>query len=86
MKLSLDALYDRYGFPNEMWFAALRARLRVASVPVRSIYETEVSGINPLTVVPMISLLIARNWWRNRMANPSSARRRPAFEVMKPAR
>ncbi|MFL6213480.1 MAG: glycosyltransferase family 2 protein [Blastocatellia bacterium] len=86
MELPLDALYDRYGFPNEMWFAARRARLRVASVPVRSIYETEVSGINPLTVVPMISLLIARNWWRDRKAHPSSAHRQPIFEVMKPTR
>jgi glycosyltransferase involved in cell wall biosynthesis len=85
MNLSLDALYDRYGFPNEMWFAARRARLRVATVPVRSIYETEVSGINPLTVVPMISLLIARNWWRDRKANRLRVGR-PAFEVMKPAR
>jgi glycosyltransferase involved in cell wall biosynthesis len=86
MKLPLDALYDRYGFPNEMWFAARRAQVRVASVAVRSIYETEVSGINPLTVVPMISLLIARNWWRDRMANSFGLRRRPPFEVMKPAR
>jgi glycosyltransferase involved in cell wall biosynthesis len=85
IRLSLGTLYDRYGFPNEMWFAARRARLRVVSVPVRSIYETEVSGINPLTVVPMIGLLIARNWWRNRMAT-SSRVRRPAFEAMKPAR
>ena len=67
-RLPLDALYDRYGFPNDMLFAAVRARLRVASVPVRSIYETEVSGINPLTAVPMIGFLIARNWWRARTA------------------
>jgi glycosyltransferase involved in cell wall biosynthesis len=68
MKLPLDALYDRYGFPNEMLFAVARARLRIASVAVRSIYETEVSGINPLTAVPVISFLIARNWWRDRLA------------------
>src|SRR5205085_2507938 len=70
--LPLDTLYDRYGFPNEMLFAAVRARLRVASVAVRSIYETEVSGINPLTAVPMISFLIARHWWRDRLAQLTS--------------
>jgi len=70
--LPLDTLYDRYGFPNEMLFAAVRARLRVASVAVRSIYETEVSGINPLTAVPMISFLIARHWWRDRLAQTTS--------------
>lgn len=68
MKLPLDGLYNRYGFPNEMLFAATRARLRVASVPVRSIYETEVSGINPLTAVPILCFLIARHWWRDRLA------------------
>ena len=68
MKLPFDALYDRYGFPNEMLFAATRQRLRLASVAVRSIYETEVSGINPLTAVPTICFLIARNWWRDRLA------------------
>jgi glycosyltransferase involved in cell wall biosynthesis len=73
-RLPLGALYDRYGFPNEMWFAARRARLRVTTVAVRSIYETEVSGINPLKVVPLVGLLIARNWWRDRAA------RRPDVE------
>jgi glycosyltransferase involved in cell wall biosynthesis len=90
MKLPLDALYDRYGFPNDMLFAATRARLRVTSVAVRSIYETEVSGINPLTAVPMIGLLIARNWWRDRLARLSAhgqrppLRHQPCFEVIEP--
>ncbi len=67
LKLPLETLYDRYGFPNEMLFAVVRTGLRVASVAVRSVYETEVSGINPLIVVPTISLLIARHWWRDRL-------------------
>jgi len=83
MKLPLDALYDRYGFPNDMWFAATRKRLRVASVAVRSIYETEVSGINPLTAVPIIGLLIARNWWRNRLAGLSAMPRRDAVTIQR---
>ncbi|MGA9769410.1 MAG: glycosyltransferase family 2 protein [Blastocatellia bacterium] len=65
--LRLDDLYDRYGFPNEMLFAAVRAGLSIESVPVRSIYETEVSGINPLTTVPIILFLIARNFFRARL-------------------
>jgi glycosyltransferase involved in cell wall biosynthesis len=63
-RLRLDDLYDRYGFPNEMLFAASEAGLRIESVPVRSIYEDEVSGINPFTSVPMILFLIARNYLR----------------------
>lgn len=63
-RLRLDDLYDRYGFPNEMLFAASEAGLSIESVPVRSIYEDEVSGINPFTSVPMILFLIARNYLR----------------------
>lgn len=66
--LRLYDLYDRYGFPNEMLFAAARAGLRIESVPVRSVYENEVSGINPLTAVPIILFLIARNFIRVRIS------------------
>jgi glycosyltransferase involved in cell wall biosynthesis len=88
--LRFDELYDRYGFPNDMWFAATRERLRLASVPVRSIYETEVSGINPLTAVPIIGFLIARYWWRDRVADSmpwrrSPLRHQPTAEVIQPA-
>lgn len=62
--LRLDELYDRYGFPNEMLFAASNAGLSIESVPVRSIYEDEVSGINPFTSVPMILFLVAKNYLR----------------------
>jgi glycosyltransferase involved in cell wall biosynthesis len=84
MKLKLDALYDRYGFPNDMWFAATGERLRVASVPVRSIYETEVSGINPLTAVPIIGFLIARFWWRDRLARLTGEPRGDAGTAQRP--
>ena len=66
--LRLDDLYDRYGFPNEMLFAAAHAGLCIESVPVRSVYETEVSGINPLTAVPTILFLIARSFVRARFS------------------
>ena len=78
--LRLDDLYDRYGFPNEMLFAAVRAGLRIECVPVRSVYETEVSGINPLTTVPVILFLIARSFLRARLSFPSA---RVALAVQK---
>lgn len=59
-RLDLDSMYDRYGFPNEMFFAAVRAGLIMESVPVRVIYGDEVSHINPLTVVPTVMYLIGR--------------------------
>jgi glycosyltransferase involved in cell wall biosynthesis len=65
-RIDLDRLYDRYGFPNEMLFACLEVGLKVSCVPVRSIYGSEVSGINPLTAVPRILLLIARGYLRRK--------------------
>jgi glycosyltransferase involved in cell wall biosynthesis len=66
-RLNLDELYDRYGFLNEMLFAASRAGFKVESVPVRAVYGDEVSSINPLKVVPTILYLIARGYFRNRL-------------------
>lgn len=67
-RIPLDRLYDRYGFPNEMFFAARRANLVVGCVPVRTIYGNERSGVNPFTAVPVIVWLIARNYARRRFA------------------
>ncbi len=63
-RMNLDVLYDRYGFPNEMFFEACRNGLRVESVPVCAVYDDEVSGINPFTAVPVICFLIARSYLR----------------------
>lgn len=73
-RINMEQLYDRYGFPNEMLFAALGAGLKVESVSVKTVYGSEVSGINPFTSVPTILYLIARGWLRARLA--SRARRR----------
>ncbi|HSB08650.1 MAG TPA: glycosyltransferase family 2 protein [Blastocatellia bacterium] len=62
--IPLDGLYDRYGFPTEMFFAAHRAGLAIENVSVATIYGDEVSGINPLTAVPTVLFLIARNYLR----------------------
>ena len=71
-RIALDELYDRYGFPNEMLFAAARAGLRIECAPVRTIYGDEVSGINPLTNVPVIFYLIARSYLRMRLSFESA--------------
>lgn len=65
-RIELDGLYDRYGFPNEMFFAARRAGLKVDSVPVRTIYGDEKSGVNPFTAIPTILWLIGRHYVRRR--------------------
>ena len=72
-RLLLDELYDRYGFPNEMLFEARRAGLAVESARVRCVYEDEVSGINPITSVAVILLLIARSYLRRRLFSAPTA-------------
>jgi glycosyltransferase involved in cell wall biosynthesis len=68
-RLALDELYDRYGFPTEMFFAALRAGLRVRCVPVTTVYGDEVSDINPFKVVPAILYLIVRGYLRRKIGS-----------------
>jgi glycosyltransferase involved in cell wall biosynthesis len=69
IRMNLEDLYDRYGFPNEMFFGARRTGLVVCSVPVRTIYGDEVSGIKPFTAVPTILFLIARSYVRRRLGS-----------------
>src|SRR5215813_13922278 len=74
-RLPLDELYNRYGFPSEMFFAGCRASLSIASVPVRTVYGDEISGINPLTTVPAIFFLIIRNYLRRLSGAPETTLR-----------
>ena len=83
-RLSLDELYDRYGFPTEMFFAASRVGLVVDSVAVRSVYGDEVSGINPFTAVPPILFLIARHYFRRRISGVSWKRRHNSVSDITP--
>ncbi|MFT7618581.1 MAG: glycosyltransferase involved in cell wall biosynthesis [Planctomycetota bacterium] len=63
--LDLDSVYDRYGVPNDLLIKLNVIQARVCDVPVRAIYDEEVSGINPWTAIPKISFLLLRGfWWR----------------------
>src|SRR5699024_1439104 len=56
-RLSLDRLWPRYGYPNDLLAAAARAGLRVRDVPVRPVYADETSGVrlrHALFVVPYV--------------------------------
>jgi glycosyltransferase involved in cell wall biosynthesis len=65
-RLDLDALYPRYGFPNDMLVHLNVQNARVRDVPSRPIYDVgERSGIKLRKVVPRISWLLLKGfWWR----------------------
>jgi len=67
-QIDLDRMYDRYGFLNDMVFAAAQLGQTIRSVPVRTIYANEVSGINPLVVVPTILSRILVHSIRQRLS------------------
>lgn len=70
-QLDLNQLFPRYGFPNDLLFEVAAKGLYFTSVPVRTIYGNEISGINPFVVLPTILGLIARGYWR-RLGRQSS--------------
>jgi glycosyltransferase involved in cell wall biosynthesis len=65
-RLDLDALYARYGFPNDILVHLNVQNARVRDVESRPIYDVgERSGIKLRSVVPRISwLLFKAFWWR----------------------
>jgi glycosyltransferase involved in cell wall biosynthesis len=59
--LDLDALWPRYGYPNDLLSQIAVRGLRIAEVPVRPVYGDEVSRLK-LRHVPVVAGLIGRAW------------------------
>ncbi len=64
-RLDLDALWPRYGYPNDLLGQLARARCRVVDVPVRPVYRDERSGLRAWHVATIL-WLIARAAWQGR--------------------
>jgi glycosyltransferase involved in cell wall biosynthesis len=59
--LSLDRLWDGYGYPNDLLGALQKAGCRVCDVVVRPIYGSEISGVglrHALLVIPFLLLRV----------------------------
>lgn len=71
--LDLDAIWPRYGYPNDLLGALCRAHLRVGEVVVRPVYRGEASGLRAHHLAT-IGYLIGRVAYRRF----TSSRARPA--------
>ena len=62
--IDLDALYPRYGFPNDMLVQLNIYGFRVHDVPIKPVYGVgERSGIKLWRVIPTLSALLFRRFW-----------------------
>ena len=64
-RLDLPAIYDRYGFLNDLLIRLNVQRARVAGVRMRALYRDETSHIKYSTFIPGVSMLLLRGFlWR----------------------
>jgi glycosyltransferase involved in cell wall biosynthesis len=71
--LDLDALWPRYGYPNDLLSQLTLRGLRVTEVPVRAVYADEESRFRPRHL-PVVAALVARAWWRRLSASRAERR------------
>lgn len=59
LAVDLDDLWPRFGYPNDMLGQLAVRRMRIAEVPVRPVYDGEISKLRAWHLLP-ISALVAR--------------------------
>jgi glycosyltransferase involved in cell wall biosynthesis len=64
-QIDLDAVFPRYGYPNDLLGKIAAQGLRIRDVPVRPVYGDETSGVRPWHVVVILGI-IARIAWDRR--------------------
>lgn len=64
-KLDLDNIYKRYGMPNDILIRLNQLDFRVRDVHIRPVYNMgEKSGIKLVKVIPKISWILFKGFWR----------------------
>jgi glycosyltransferase involved in cell wall biosynthesis len=72
-RLDLDALWPRYGYPNDLLSQLALRGSRIAEVQVRAVYADEVSRLK-VRHVPVVAAIVARAWARRMWQRLSPAR------------
>jgi len=64
-RLNLDRIYKRYGMPNDILMMLNQYDFRVRDVHIRPVYNVgEKSGIKLIQVIPKISWILFKGFWR----------------------
>lgn len=64
-RLNLDSVYKRYGMPNDLLIKLNQLDFRVRDVHIKPVYNVgEKSGMKLVRVVPKISWLLFKGFWR----------------------
>jgi hypothetical protein len=70
--IDLDAVFPRYGYPNDLLGKLAIAGFRIRDVTVRPVYGDETSGIRPWHVAVIVGL-VARIAWARKCGGASKA-------------
>ncbi|UCF57223.1 MAG: glycosyltransferase family 2 protein [Deltaproteobacteria bacterium] len=64
-RINLDKIYKRYGMPNDLLIRLNQYDFRVRDVHIRPVYNVgEKSGIKLMPVIPRISWILFKGFWR----------------------
>jgi dolichol-phosphate mannosyltransferase len=77
LRLPLDDLWPRFGYPNDLLGMLAARGLSVVEVPVRPVYADERSGVRAWHAASIL-LLIARRFWRERRRERPARRALPS--------
>jgi len=72
-QVDLEAVFPRYGYPNDLLGKIAQAGLKIRDVPVRPIYGDEKSGVRPWHVVVILGLIARIAWDRRSQSAPLAA-------------
>jgi glycosyltransferase involved in cell wall biosynthesis len=62
--IDLDALYPRYGFPNDVLVELNVYDFKVRDIPIKPVYDVgEKSGIRLYKVIPAMTWMLTRRFW-----------------------